>query len=123
MQILGHPLIAYQKLYSIQKIDEIESASDEHILLFEYDSDLLRYVKENQLPFALHIFNESEAVLANALGAKILICNEKISQKIQQLAEYYMFDTKVAILINDEEEIQKAIDLRVDMAILPSAIV
>lgn len=122
MKILGHPLIPYKKLYSIQTVDEINEETSQNILLFEYDHILLNHVTQNKLPFALHIFNETEAVIGNAIGAKILICPPKLALRAQELAEYYLFDAKVAILINSEDDIQKAIELKVDMAILPDAI-
>ncbi len=122
MQILGHPLIEFRYLQSISSKEEIEETQDDHILLFEYDAELIRCAKELKKDFALHIFNKTEAIIGNAVQAKILICPEKYATQMQELAEYYLFDAKIAILINNEEEINLAIEKKVDMAILSEAI-
>lgn len=121
MQLLGHPLIPYTQLKSISSIDEMEER-DDTILLFEYEPKLINYANTFKRDFALHIFNQTEAIIGNGAGANILICSSKIATSIQELAEYYLFDAKVAILINKEDEISIAIDKKVDMAILPDAI-
>ncbi len=122
MQILGHKLIDYKALKSISSADEISEAKD-LTLLFEYDPDLILQVKSLKKEFALHVFNQTEAIIGNATGASILICPEKLALDVQKLAEYYLFDAKVALLINSEDEIEKAIELKLDMAILPDAII
>lgn len=122
MQLLGHPLIPYKNLKSISSKEEINEAQKESILLFEYEPELIRYAKELDKEFALHVFNQREAIIGNGVGASILICSLNLAQLVQNLAEYYLFDAKVAILINSEEEIDQAIDKKVDMAILPEAI-
>ncbi|PID47005.1 MAG: hypothetical protein CR967_05985 [Proteobacteria bacterium] len=123
MQILGHDLIAYKPLHSVSSIEEISQSPEENTLLFEYKPELIKYAKNHNKSFALHIFNQEEAIIGNGSGAKILICPLKIAQKVQEIAEYYLFDAKVAILINSEEEISLAIAKKVDMAILPDAII
>lgn len=123
MQILGHELVAYKPLVSINSIDEIKQMSNSNMALFEFDSVLINYVQEQKQDFALHVFNEIDAIIGNAVGASILICPFEIASKIQNLAEYYLFDAKIAIIIDEEKEIKKAIDAKVDMAILPNAII
>ncbi len=123
MLIYGHELIKSEALYSVGSKDEIDEISNDKILFFEYNPDLMKYVIDKNRPFALHVFNETEAVIGNGVGAKMLICPHNIAQKVQELAEYYLFDAKVAILINSEDEIVKAIEKKVDVAILPEAII
>lgn len=123
MQILGHELISYRPLYAIQNTNEIENISLDDTVLFEYDVDLIKFAQIKKVKFALHVFNEIDAIVGNGAGACILICPQRIASKVQNLAEYYLFDAKVAIMINNENEITQAIELKADMAILPDAII
>ncbi len=122
MQIYGHELISFDFLYSVGSEEEIDEVENDGLLFFEYCPKLIRYAKEKNRNFALHVFNETEAIIGNLVGAKLLICPHSIACKIQELAEYYLFDSKVAILINSEDEIALAIEKKVDVAILPEAI-
>ncbi len=122
MQILGHELIPYKALKSVSCIEEIRQ-EDDKIILFEYEAEIIKYANDLKIEFALHVFNQTEAIIGNAAGATILICPLKIAHEVATLAEYYLFDAKVAILINNEDEIQLAIENKVDMAILPEAII
>lgn len=122
MQIYGHKLIEFDFLYSVQSEEEIDEVENECVLFFEYEPKLIEYCQEKNRKFALHVFNQTEAIIGNGAGAKLLVCPQKISHKIQDLAEYYLFDAKVGILINNEDEIEKAIEQKVDVAILPGAI-
>lgn len=61
--------------------------------------------------------------MANALGAKfIIIKNENIIHEIQNLATYYLFDSKIAMIVNDKNDILRAIKLRIDAVIYRRAI-
>lgn len=120
MQILGHELIDFTPLFSIEYIEDIKN--QDGILFFEFNPELIKYCKDKNHKFALHIFNQTEAILGNGAKADILVCHQDLALDVQELAEYYLFDSKIAILINDEDEIEKAIKHKVDMAILPSAI-
>lgn len=122
MQIYGHELIDFEYLYSVQNEAEIDEVDEECLLFFEYEPKLIKYCKDKKRQFSLHVFNETEAVIGNGAGAKLLVCPKKIASQVQNLAEYYLFDAKVGILVNGEEEIALALEKRVDVAILPGAI-
>lgn len=122
MVIVGHPLISFEKLYTIQEAKEAPKVPKDAICLFEYDESLVRTCKEKEMKFALHVRSEKEAILANAFGAFIVICSHELASKVQNLAEYYLFDTKVAIVIDSIKTLDVAIEKRVDMAILKEAI-
>lgn len=122
MEIYGHELIDYDPLYLVQNKDEIDDKNGKYLLFFEYNPMLIKYCQDKKLQFALHVFNPIEAVIGNCVGAKLLICPKKIAFEVQELAEFYLFDSKIAILINSEDEIADAIEKKVDVAILPGAI-
>ena len=119
MIILNHPLIPSPQLTKITKKEEIAITPANKTVWIEFDLELMRYCYDNGVHYAVSIKNEVEAIYANALGAGFLMCELDIAQKIQKLAEYYLFDTKVIALV-DERLLDKAIEAGVDGAYLVS---
>ena len=64
-----------------------------------------------------------QALIANANGVKFIVCDSlKLAKKLQKLADDYLFDSKIALIINSDEELQKAAKKRIDAVIYKSAI-
>ncbi|WP_096020046.1 hypothetical protein [Campylobacter lanienae] len=64
-----------------------------------------------------------QALIANANGVKFIVCDSfKFAKKLQKLADDYLFDSKIALIINSDEELQKAAKKRIDAVIYKSAI-
>ena len=64
-----------------------------------------------------------QALIANANGVKFIVCDSfKLAKKLQKLADDYLFDSKIALIINSNEELQKAAKKRIDAGIYKSAI-
>lgn len=122
MIIVGHSLISYEKIYLIKELSSINKVPQDSICLFKYSEEFIFTCKKKEIKFALHVKDEKEAILGNALKASFLLCDEVLAKKVQNLAEYYLFDSKVALLINSINNLESAIEKRVDMAILKSAI-
>lgn len=123
MILIGHPLISYEKIYKVESIDQLKTLPKNALCLLRYDETLILTCKEEKLKFALHVRSKKEAIIANGIGAFFIIVDEHLADKIQALAEYYLFDTKVALLLDSFDELDCAINKRVDMAIIKSAIV
>ncbi len=117
MIILGHDLVPYKPYYFIQNTDQIPT--NDKTILFDFNEDLIKYCQLQKINFAIKIKDKTQAVIANAVGAEAIICPFDLAKEVQKLAEYYLFDSKIAIIT---QNIKKAIDLKVDMAILPNAI-
>jgi hypothetical protein len=62
-------------------------------------------------------------VLAENMRADYLIVHPKVGQEIQKVADHYMFDAKVLGYIDQEEQLEKLIDMRLDGAVFIEAIV
>ena len=89
MIIIGHELVAFKrpKIYDFSK-QSLEQKSQ----------------------FIL-IKNEIQAVIANANGINFLACESL------ELAKDYLFDSKIALLISNDDELLKAITARIDAVI------
>jgi len=84
---------------------------------------LALYCQENGIGYAVTTSTIEDAVLANALGASYLVCEESDAMMIQPIAEEYLFDTSVLVLVYEEKEIAKIARIGIDGVIFPEAIV
>lgn len=120
MQIIGDRLIDYEPLTYSRNFSNLRD--DTHII-FDYDEKNIQLALNDKVKFSLIVNDSYEAIMANAVGAKfIVIKNENIVHEIQNLASYYLFDSKTAMIVNDKNDILRAIKLRVDAVIYKRAI-
>lgn len=123
MQIIGHKLIEYENFNLIQTVENILNFDN---LIFEYNENFIKNAKNSGKTFSVIVRNLNEAVLANALKAKFIIIeknNTLIAKEVVKLAEFYLFDSKIAIIIeNYEKDLLNAINLKVDAVIYKNII-
>lgn len=123
MQIIGHKLIEYENFNLIQTVENILNFDN---LIFEYNENFIKNAKDNGKTFSVIARNLNEAILANALKAKFIIIeknNTSIAKEVVKLAEFYLFDSKIALIIeNYEKDLLNAINLKVDAVIYKNII-
>ena len=122
MQLIGHPLVPYKPLYEIQSIEAVATTPPNSLLLIPFKKEHILHCQQNQLSFALHVKTLKEAIIGNGAGASCLIVPYKMAKKMQALADHYLFDAKICLRIKDENAIEEAASLGVDIAILPEGI-
>jgi hypothetical protein len=126
MLIFGHPWVDSQRFVKVFSIEEIARSKAEDILLLEpinVSIDLIRHCRDHSLPFAVTISNIREAIFANALKAAYIVSEHEQAITVQKIAEEYLFDTKVLVLVEDERKIETIARFGVDGVIFPEAIV
>lgn len=126
MIIIGHPWIDSPLFRRVYTKKDIEKSNNADVLLLEplVDShELAKFCTKEGLSFAVTVSSIKDAILANALGAGFIVCEEHDAMVIQPIAENYLFDTKVLALINDEKEICKIARSEIDGVIFPGAII
>jgi hypothetical protein len=126
MLIFGHPWIKSDAFRKVFSVEDITKSSPGSIMLLEPLSDsitLAQYCQENHIPFAVTVTSVTEALFANALKSKYLVCQIEDAARIQPIAQEYLFDTKVLTLILNEKEIKKMAELSIDGVIFPEAII
>jgi len=124
MLIIGHPLIPFEPLVRVTKIEDIKKIKSNSIILVDFiDKDLIQYSMINHLAIALHVDSIKDACLANALGAKFIVVEKDLSKKIQILATEYLFDAKVILQIKNEEEIEIAAENFIDGVVFKKGII
>ena len=125
MIIIGHPWVESPKFCKVFSKADIKKSQPVDIVLLEPITDshsLAKYCQENNIPFAVTVNSLKEAIFTNALGAKYIICEEDDALIIYPIAQEYLFDTRVLVLIHDEKEISKIARSGIDGVIFPEAI-
>ncbi len=120
MIILGHKLISYEPFYFVKDIEGIKGVKKGGAVAFYFNEEMIEFCQNQKITFAICITSDIEAIISNGAGAQILICPTNLALRVQELAEYYLFDSKVAVVA---EDLGEALQLKVDMAILPNAII
>ena len=126
MLIFGHPWIESPRFMKVFSIEEIEKIQADEIALLEplnVSINIARYCKANDIAFSVTINNIRDAVFANALKADYMLCQHEQAIIIQTIADDYIFDTKILVVIEDEKSIDNIIRFGIDGVIFSKAIV
>jgi len=126
MLLFGHPLLPSERFYHIESLEAIaKTPSNSVVVLFfaVQNIDLIAHLRNHKIPFGLYVASTTEAVLAENMRADYLIVHPKVGEEIQKVADHYMFDAKVLGYIDQEEQLEKLIDMRLDGAVFIEAIV
>jgi len=125
MILIGHPWVKSPEFCRVFSQDDIKASRPDQIVLLEplVDSHkLAQYCQEQGIVYAVGVNTLDEALYANALGAAYMICDEDTALMIQPIAETYLFDAKVVVLIHNEKEISKIARGGIDGVIFAGAI-
>jgi hypothetical protein len=125
MIIVGHPWVASPTFKKVFNSEEIGKLAEEEIALLEPLPESIKmahYCQERGRPFAITVNEIRNALFANALGATYIVCQQEDAMEIQPIAERYLFDAKVLVLVEDEKEIERMARFSIDGVIFPQAI-
>lgn len=114
MILIGDPIIPCENIEKISKIEDIKTTKSCSTVIFNFNIDIMTYCKNNSVKYGVMVSSVKEAIYANALWAKYIISDIYTAEKIQKVAQNYMFDSKILALINGslyiEEVALKEID-------------
>ncbi len=117
MILIGHPYIDFKPFEKVTTKEDIAATSSNCTIVFALHHDsvsLCHYAAENTLSFALFVHNEKEVILADALGASYIICSKELAKKAQTFADDYLFDAKILLQSETEEDIVYAAQNSID---------
>jgi len=126
MLIFGHPWVESPRFVKVFSLEDIARTQQEDILLLEPLSvsiDLVKHCQKNDLQYAVTVNTVREAILANALKAAHVMCQYDHAITIQKVAEEYLFDTKILVLVEKEAQIESVARFGIDGVIFPNAII
>lgn len=138
MLIFGHKLIETPEFCWLTRAEFKQNA----INCFIYDESLIQKAQKAGVKFGILAQNADEILLANALSAKFILIDgadflnltnpnaknqalknakisaQKLAKKASKMAEFYLFDSKILLITNSLEKLDKAYKMGVDGVIL-----
>jgi hypothetical protein len=126
MLFFGHRFIESENFYHITDIDAIKNtppSSTLYVIYTENNLDIIKHLHSNALPFVLSVTSITELLYASALGARYITLSKEIAKSAQNIAECYLFDAKILVTIEDENEIEEAALLGIDGVLFSNAII
>jgi len=106
MILIGDTLVPYEPFFCVYDINAIASTKANSTLLFSYNEKLMKYCSENRLLYAVKVISLKEAIYANALNARYIICEKKEAKEVQKVAQNYLFDSKILAIITNNDELE-----------------
>ena len=122
MLIIGDENIPYETFTRITNINDIKNTQSNSTVLFDYDISLLTYTQKHDINTAVLIKDVKEAIYCNALDVRYIICEKNIGQQIQNLADNYIFDSKILALITSNNEFEDIAQKEIDGVIYRSVV-
>lgn len=126
MLIYGHRFIQSQSFYHVADIDSITNTPSSSIIYLEFSEDnldIINHAVQNSVPFILGANTVTEIIYASSFGASYILIHKELAKTAQNIANNYLFDAKILVKIQEEEEIEEMAILGVDGVIFSNAII
>ena len=126
MLILGHRFIDSENFYHIDSIDSIQNTPPSSTLFVKFSEDnldIIKHITINSMQLALEVKGITQIIYANSLEASFIIVDKNLAKTAQDLAQNYLFDAKILVSIDNEEDIEELALLGVDGIIFSNAII
>jgi len=126
MLIFGHRFIPSKSFYHVLDIESITNTPPSSILHIEFNEenlDIITHANLNQIPTSIYVKNIIQIIYAASLEASFIIVDKELAKNANKLANEYLFDAKILVLIESEEEIEELALLGVDGVIFSNAII
>lgn len=126
MLLFGHRFIPSNSFYHVSDIDSIANtppSSVVHIEFSEVNLDIISHANLNQVKMSICAKNIRDIIYASALGASYIIVPKDLASKARELANEYLFDAKILVLIEEESEIEEIAIIGVDGVVFSNAII
>ena len=126
MIFFGHKFLKSEHFYHVETIYSIAKTPSNSTIFLNFDEknlDIIDHLFINQIKFALHVRSIKELVYAHALGALYVTVEKQLAKNAQKIANDYLFDAKILVHVEDEDEIEELALLGVDGVIFAKAII
>ena len=131
MIMIGHRfvpnfLVGHGSFYHVANEDAIKNTPPNSPILLDYSEkniETIIYAKQNSVEFCLKVQNVTEIIYASNLGASYILVDKELAKTAQNLANNYLFDAKILVMVEDDEEIEEFALLGVDGVIYSDAII
>lgn len=126
MLIFGHKFIPSESFYHVTNIDAINHTPSGSIIYLDFSEenlDIITHARDNAVQMALKVSNITEVLYTSSLGAKYIVVSHTLAKTAQSIAENYLFDAKIVVMIQNYEMIEELAILGVDGVICSNAII
>jgi hypothetical protein len=126
MIFFGHRFIENENFYHISSIEAILNTPPSSTLYIEFSEinlDIINHATLNSMSIAIYAQNITQVVYASSLNASYIVVPRDLAKSAQNVAENYLFDAKILVLIEEEDEIEELALLGLDGTIFPNAII
>ncbi len=117
MIIIGHPWIEFEPFYMIETIEDISMTAPNSCVIFSFcekNIPLCEHCKKNDLSFALLCHKKEDILFAQALGCDFIVCDKSLVKEAQLFADGYLFDAKILLRSDDENDLLWAANHQID---------
>ncbi len=126
MILFGHRFLASENFYHVENLACISKTPSNSTIFLNFNEnnlDIIDHLFTNAIKFALHVKSIKELIYAYTLGASYIIVESKLAEDAQKVANDYLFDAKILVHVEDEEEIEDLALLGVDGVIFAKAVI
>ena len=120
MKLIGHELVPYEPLFWRENARQIETDKQN---LFKFDATAIKRAQELGAQFSVEAENINEVIVANATGAKFIVVPRELAGKAAKLAQDYLFDAQICVVIGGENELAALSETGADAAIFKTAVI
>ena len=124
--LFGHRFIKNKNFYHISNIDAISKTPNSSTIFIEFreeNLDIIKHLNANSVEFALGVNNLTELIYASSLNASYILVQKELAKSAQNIAESYLFDAKILVHLESEDEIEEMALMSIDGAIFSNAII
>jgi len=117
MILIGHPYIAFEAFEKIENKADISHTKPNATVVFDFCEECVKtchYARENGVNFALFVRDTRDVILASSLGASYIICDKALAKRAQTFADDYLFDAKILLHSNTDDDIEYAAQNSID---------
>ena len=120
MKLIGHELVPYEPLFWRENARQIEAGKQN---LFKFDEAAIKRAQELSADFSVKTSDLNEVIVANAAGAKFIVVPRELAIKAAKLAQDYLFDAQICVVIGGENELAALSETGADAAIFKNAVI
>jgi hypothetical protein len=125
MIVIGHQYFRGEPLYRINSIEDVQKTPSNSTTLVKFSPEnlsLIHHLSENSISTAFEVSSITETVLSENYGASHIIVPQELAKDVQEMADNYLFNAKIFIVVNSDEELEKFAKIGVDGAIFEGGI-
>lgn len=100
--------------YKIKNIEDIKNTPSNSTVLFDFDENIMDFCQKNSINYAVEATSILESILANNFDASFIIVDKKMAKEVQDIANEYLFDSKILVKIVFDWQIEDFAKLGID---------